>query len=166
MHHSVPQRLLHSATARSARAPHGNHLREAAGLKHGGHEEDVAAGIDQVTQRLIVGKPQAGSVRVLPPQVIGQGIEFTLQLISTSVYQVSSWRAALAHSLLPERHVLHHFVTAQGMATVRADMSPACSLANMQTCQIHLSSSCTTLNLVLMTMNAINSVTGAAISKA
>lgn len=28
---------------------HGDHLCEAAGLKHGGHQEDVAAGVDEVT---------------------------------------------------------------------------------------------------------------------
>ncbi len=51
--------------------PHGNHLCEATRLKDRGHQEHIAASIDQVTQRLIIGKPQPGPVGVLPAQITG-----------------------------------------------------------------------------------------------
>ncbi len=50
-------------------------LCEAAGFKHGGHNDEITASVDQVAQRLIVGKAKS---RVLTPHLVVQGVELCL----------------------------------------------------------------------------------------
>ena len=62
----------------SAGSPHGDHLREAAGLKDGGHQQHVCASVDQVTQWLVIGEAASRSVRVLTSHLRCHPIEFIL----------------------------------------------------------------------------------------
>lgn len=55
-----------------------DHLGEATGLKHGGDGDDVAAGVDEVAQRLIVAEAE---VRILAPKRRSQRVELGLPLI-------------------------------------------------------------------------------------
>ncbi len=67
-----------------------HHLCEPAGLEHGGHQQHVRPCVDQVAQRLIVRKPQARTIGVLPRQVSGQRVELGLQY--AEVVWLGCWR--------------------------------------------------------------------------
>jgi hypothetical protein len=56
---------------------HGDHLRQAAGLEHGGHHYDVARRVDEVGQRLVVLEAEAG---VLAAHLVGQLVKLGLDL--------------------------------------------------------------------------------------
>lgn len=74
----APGKVLRNSGGRERDVPHGNHLCEATGFKHGGHQEHVRASINQVAQRLVICKPEAPSVRILPCNLTGKGIELSL----------------------------------------------------------------------------------------
>ena len=69
--------------------PHSNHLSEAAGLKDGGYKEEVGASIYEVTERLVIRKPEARTVWVLPCHLTSQRIELALQgSLFTAIWQL------------------------------------------------------------------------------
>lgn len=84
MHHYTPSKLhRNNQTTRSHRTvAHGDHLREAAGLKHRRHDEHVAAGVDEVAQRLVVGEAQRRAVGVVARQLVAQRVELALRIES------------------------------------------------------------------------------------
>jgi hypothetical protein len=46
---------------------HGNQLRQATRLKHGGHHNHVTSGVDEVTQGLVVLEAEAGHIPIVRP---------------------------------------------------------------------------------------------------
>ena len=57
---------------------HGDHLRQAAGFKHGWDEEKVAPGVDEMRQRLVVLEHEAASTWVLFGHFLGERVELVL----------------------------------------------------------------------------------------
>lgn len=72
--------IVHSKATTPVRqsAPHGHQLGEAAGLEHGGHQQHVRGGVDEVAQRLVILEVEVNPVAVLAPQVARQRVELAL----------------------------------------------------------------------------------------